>query len=107
MKLPIGDDYLIESDESQWTVNIRRNRAGKPEWRPVSYHRTFASAIQSLGQRWVRDSEASTLAEALEVVENVTTQLSQAIPSTLRIRVLEEEWFKADSVQEASNDGQI
>ena len=103
MNIPFGEDYLISSDEHCWTVKKKRTRKGRVDWRSVTYHSTFAQAIQNLGQRWVRESEANTLAEALVAVENITTQLSQAIPTTLRIKILNEEWFQIDN-REALND---
>ena len=104
MNIPIGEDYLISSDEHCWIVKKKRTRKGSVDWRPVTYHHTFAQAIQKLGQRWVRESEANTLAEALVAVENVTTQLSQAIPTTLRIKILNEEWFQIDKREDLKDD---
>jgi hypothetical protein len=104
MTIPIGDRFLISSDTYQWIVNKKRTRAGKSCWTPITYHSTFGGAIHSLGQRWVRESDADTLAEALVAVENVTTQLSQTIPDTLRIKILSEEWFQIDNRAVFKND---
>ena len=104
MNIPIGEDYLISSDEHCWTVKKKRTRKGRVDWRSMTYHPTFTQAIQDLGQRWVRESEANTLAEALVAVENVTTQLSEALPTTLRIKILNEEWFQIDKREDLKDD---
>ena len=70
----------------------------------MTYHPTLAEAFESLGQRWVRESEANTLAEALVAIENITTQLSEALPSTLRIKILNEEWFQIDKREDLKDD---
>ena len=43
------------------------------------YFGTFKSALAELGELMVRESNATTLVKALEDVEKVTTQLSQAL----------------------------
>ena len=79
MKLQITDQYQITTDEFQYIVNRQRTRRGKLGWDPESYHPTFQGALQSIGERLVRGSDAETLADAIADVENVTTSLSQAL----------------------------
>ena len=79
MKLQITDQYQITTDEFQYIVNRKRTRKGKLGWDPESYHPTFQGALQSIGERLVRGSDAQTLADAIADVENVTTTLSQAV----------------------------
>ena len=79
LKLQITDQYLITTDEFQYIVNRKRTRKGKPDWDPESYHPTFQGALQNIGERLVRGSDAQTLADAIADVENVTTTLSQAV----------------------------
>ena len=79
MKLKISDQYLISTDNYQYIVNIPRTRKGGPDWEPESYHPTIQGALQHIGERLVRGSDAQTLADAIADVENVTTTLSQAV----------------------------
>ena len=79
MKLRINDQYQITTDEYQYIVNRKRTRKGKLDWDAESYHPTFQGALQHIGERLVRDSDAQTLADAIADVENVTTTLSQAV----------------------------
>ena len=79
MKLPITDQYQITTDEFQYIVNRKRTRKGKLDWGAESYHPTFQGALQHIGERLVRDSNAQTLVDAIADVEKVTTTLSQAL----------------------------
>ena len=79
MKLRITDQYQITTDEYQYIVNRKRTRKGKLDWDAESYHPTFQRALQHIGERLVRGSDAQTLADAITDVENVTTTLSQAL----------------------------
>ena len=79
MKLQITDQYLISTDKYQYIVNVPRTRKGGRDWEPESYHPTFRGALQYIGERLVRGSDAQTLADAIADVENVTTTLSQVL----------------------------
>ena len=79
MKLQITDQYLISTDNYQYIVNVPRTRKGGRDWEPESYHPTFRGALQYIGERLVRDSNAQTLVDAIADVEKVTTTLSQAL----------------------------
>ena len=79
LKLKITDQYLISTDKYQYIVNVPRTRKGGSGWEPESYHPTFEGALQNIGERLVRCSDAQTLADAIADVENVTTTLCQAV----------------------------
>jgi len=79
MIIPINQQYRITTDPYQWIIQTKRTKYGKEEWRAETYHPTFESALQSLGELLVRQSTAETLADALVDLRNVTTQLSQAL----------------------------
>ena len=79
MKLRISNQYLISTDNYQNIVNTPRTRKGGPDWEAESYHPTLQGALQHVGERLVRGSDAQTLADAIADVENVTTTLSQAV----------------------------
>ena len=79
MIVPINEQYRITTDPYQWIVQKKRTRKDQVDWESVTYHPTFKSALQSLGELMVRRSDAATLADALVDVENVTTTLSQVL----------------------------
>ncbi len=79
MIIPINEQYRIATDPYQWIIQTKRTRCGRKEWRAETYHPTFESALQSLGELMVRQSNAETLADALDAVKTITTQLSQAL----------------------------
>tara|TARA_Y100000031_G_scaffold137615_1_gene162750 strand:- start:854 stop:1150 length:297 start_codon:yes stop_codon:yes gene_type:complete len=79
MKLPIDEQYRISSDAHQWILQKVRTRKGVKDWESITFHSDLDDLIQHLGHRMVRESDATTLAEALVAIENVTTTLSQAL----------------------------
>ena len=90
MKLAINQKYRIISDRQQWTIQEKRTRKGESEWMPIMYFGTFAKALGELGELMVRESNATTLVKALEDVEKVTTQLSQALTPQLKLQLEQE-----------------
>ena len=79
MKLPIDEQYRISSDAHQWILQKVRTRKGVKDWESITFHSDLDDLIQHLGHRMVRESDATTLAEALVAIENVTTTLSQVL----------------------------
>ena len=81
MRLQIDNDYRITSDRYQWIVQKRRSRvqSGKrtSDWEAQSYYPTLRSALAQLGERMVRESNADTVVDALEVINDIATTLSQ------------------------------
>ena len=82
MIIPISDQYRISSDRYQWVVQKRRTRTqdGRKisDWQAQSYYPTLRSALAQLGERMVRESNADTVVDALEVINDIATTLSQA-----------------------------
>ncbi len=83
MIIPINDRYRITSDEYQWIIQTKRHRKGKQDWQARLYYPTLKAALEGLGELMVRQSDVATLADALAVVENVTTTLSKARTPTI------------------------
>ena len=88
MIVPINEQYRITSDPFQWIIQKKRTRNGREDWTSQTFHLSFSSALQSLGERMVRESNASTLSEVLADVKTITTTLSQAL--AVNIKGLEE-----------------
>ena len=79
MRISINEQYRIISDPNQWIVQKKRTRKGSLDWESIEYYSSFTSAINSLGERLVRESDAVGLTEAMAAVEKITTSLSQAL----------------------------
>jgi len=79
MNLPINEQYRISSDANQWILQKSRTRKGVQEWESIAFYTDLDQLVKSLKNRMVRESDATTLAEALVAIENVTTTLSQAL----------------------------
>ena len=76
MIVPINEQYRITTDPYQWIVQKKRTRKDQDGWESVTYHPTFRSAVQSLGELMVRRSDAATLADALVDVEYMRCKLA-------------------------------
>ena len=79
MKLPINKQYRIASDANQWILQKSRTRKGVQEWESIAYYTDLDPLVKSLKNRMVRESDATTLTDALRDIQNVTTTLSQAL----------------------------
>ena len=88
MIIQIDEQYRVTTDPYQWIIQKKRTRNGREDWRSQTFHPSFASALQSLGETMVRESNASTLSQALADVKTITTTLSQAL--AVNIKGLEE-----------------
>ena len=86
MIIPINDLYRICSDEYQWIIQKKRNRKGKKDWQARLYYPTLKAAFEGLGELMVRQSKADTLVSALAAVEEVATQLSQALTPKIEVK---------------------
>ena len=86
MIIPINAQYRIVSDEYQWIIQRKRTRKGKEDWQARLYYPTLKAAVEGLGELMVRQSKADTLVSALAAVEEVATQLSQALTPKIEVK---------------------
>ena len=86
MIIPINARYRIVSDEYQWIIQRIRTRKGKEDWQARLYYPTLKAAAEGLGELMVRQSKADTLVSALVAVEEVATQLSQALTPKIDVK---------------------
>ena len=86
MIIPINAQYRIVSDEYQWIIQRIRTRKGKEDWQARLYYPTLKAAVEGLGELMVRQSKADTLVSALAAVEEVATQLSQALTPKIDVK---------------------
>ena len=98
MKLPINEQYRISSDAHQWILQKTRTRKSVKDWESITFHGDLDDLIKDLGNRMVRESDATTLAEALVAIENVTTTLSQALTT-------QKETLKETSIGRMNDEG--
>ena len=61
------------------------DKDGKEVWRPLSYHPSPEKAIAHHAQVLVRTAEAETLQEALNKIERITSELTQALSGEFNI----------------------
>ena len=92
MIIPISKKYRIATDSLQWMLQSPRKQKGKngkqkTVWVPFAYFGSLQQCIESLGQRLVRQSNAETVAEAIEDIDRITTKLCQALTPQFEVRV--------------------
>jgi len=85
MILPIDDEYRIKGDKHSWAIQKGRMREGEITWESVSWFTSFEHTVNHLGQLMVRTSDAQTLADALIVVEEIATKLTQALTTKFEV----------------------
>ena len=75
MVIRVNDTYRIESDSRSWVVQRFRGvreDTSKEDWRPVTYHVDFRSALVSLAEYRIRaiDNQATVdeIRETLRVI---------------------------------------
>ncbi|MGY8620280.1 hypothetical protein ACN6A9_01695 [Bacillus safensis] len=99
INIPISPDYKLTSDVHNIIVNERyftdptkapgwaRRLAENPDadptpverWREVSYHATVDRAVLDVMSRKIKTSDAETLAEIAQMVQEFRTELAAAL----------------------------
>ena len=91
MILPIDDNYRIAGDQQSWSIQQLRKRrdktTGEPKtvWESYRWFTSLEAAVNYLGERLVRTSDAQTLAEALAETDRVTTKLCRALSPKFKV----------------------
>ena len=77
MVIRVSKDYRIEADSHCWMVQrfrgVRKD-TGREDWKPLTYHADFRSALESLSEYRIRtiDNQATVdeIRETLRVIRN-------------------------------------
>ena len=85
MIIPINRLYRIVSDEYQWIIQRIRTRRGKEDWQARLYYPDLKAAGEGVGELMGKRAKADTLVSALAAVEEVATQLSQALTPKIEV----------------------
>jgi len=85
MILPVDDEYRIKGDKYSWAIQKGRMKQGGITWESVSWFNSLESTVNHLGNLMVRTSDTETLREALIVVEQIATKLSQALTTKFEV----------------------
>jgi len=91
MNIPLDKGYRLSSDSRQWMIQelgrVKNKDTGEWEekWTSINFHPTPEMAIKHHAQMRVRQQEAESLAQALEKIENVMTELTMALSNDFEI----------------------
>lgn len=99
MEIPINDEWRIKSDEHAWIVQRKGRRMDEEgewqeSWTSKTWHGTCEQAVNSLAQKMLRDSDASTLPDALAAAKNVATVITGALTPVFDVKERTDEDYK-------------
>ena len=86
MLIPINDDLRIRGTEHCWQLERLRTRKGEPDWAPFKYFQDLGHAVGEACRREIRLHPASSLADALEAVDQVTARYNKLLDDALASR---------------------
>lgn len=91
MILPIDDQWRIKSDAFCWHVQKyqgipeRGKFKGIPQWKSVRFYQSLNKAVYGLAELFIQTSDATTLASALDAVQDVSDRLTRALAPHIEI----------------------
>ncbi len=87
MRIPITDQYALTSTEYAWAISKSKKRKhhGKDvtDWEAIRWYSTLEGAAKALGDMMLRQSDATTLAEAMAEVERISEMLCKALTTNI------------------------
>lgn len=80
MIIPINDKYRIASDSNQWKIEnyVGIDKKGNDIWNPKGYYSTLDAARKRLGEMMVMSSDVDNVADALNLISEVKSNLEKA-----------------------------
>jgi len=80
MELLLNKDYKIISDTRQYILcKYTINKKGEVRWRYQSYFMSLASALKSVPDTILRESDANGWQECLEVLQDIRNIIKEGI----------------------------
>lgn len=82
MKVHVGDNLFIESDELQFIIRKysgKNDKNDRPIYTNLGYFSSLSAAIQRLVKIKVMESEATTIGELLTDLERIEREINEMI----------------------------
>ena len=91
MIIEISPKYRITSDSRQWRIEQHFNRKDPnvSPWAAFAFFPRFEQAVESIGNRLIRESTAEGLAECTKAIKDIATALSLALPAEYKLLSIE------------------
>ena len=87
MIIPINEKYRLKSDINQWMIQKFSPTVKEPDnWKSIKYYTDPSNAVTELAQMSIRESDATTLAEALAEADRITTGLLTALAPVFQVQ---------------------
>ena len=88
MMLTIDENYRITTDPYQWIIQKKHihQKTKEEYWKNDSFHPNIEYAVRHLGRKMLRESEASTLSDALLEIDLIASKLHQALDVDFEVK---------------------
>ena len=83
MIIPLSKEYRVCGTERCWQLEKRRKRNDKHEWAAYKYFQSVGEAVGAACRRDIRLHPASSLAEALQAVDQIVTRYNKLLDDAL------------------------
>ena len=83
MIIPVNDSLRIRGVEHCWQLEKARTRNGECEWAAFKYFQTIREAVGEACKRELRLHPATTLADAIEAVDQITANYARVFDEAL------------------------
>ena len=75
--IKVNEKYAIDSDKDQWVIKHFNPSKRDPDyWRPIKFYTTLDSAIKSLGDMMIRESDYDSAQQLMSNVRNTVKLLN-------------------------------
>lgn len=82
--ITLNENWRLQSDSLSWMVQKKitfktGKKAGESEWTTQTWHKSISDAAKAYKERALRDCDAETMAELLEVAKIVESEVKCAV----------------------------
>ena len=81
--IPLSDSIRVVGKKHSWELQRLRVKNGEKVWQPFKYFTTLGQAMAQAGEREVRLSEGTSLAEAIETYTQVSHRYEELLDNAI------------------------
>ena len=86
MIIPLCKEYRVRGTEHCWQLEKKRVRKDSYEWEAFKYFQSFGEAVGAACRREVRLDPASSLADALQAIDQIASRYNKLLDDALASR---------------------
>jgi len=84
MIIPLSEEYRVRGTNHCWQLEKRRVRKDKHEWEAFKYFSSLGEAVGAACRREIRLHPASSLADALQAVDQIAARYNKLLDDAIR-----------------------